>query len=35
MDGWAVAFGRVGGCADPDALYALLHVVPNVAVVPM
>ena len=35
MGGCAVTFGQAGGCADPDALYALLHFAPSVAVVPM
>ena len=33
MVGCAVTFGRVGGCADTDALYALLHFAPSVPVV--
>ena len=32
MDGCAVTFGRVGGCADTDALYALMHFAPCVPV---
>jgi hypothetical protein len=33
MVGCAVTFGRAGGCADTDALYALLHFAPSVPVV--
>jgi hypothetical protein len=33
MVGCAVTSGRAGGCADTDALYALLHVTPSVPVV--